>query len=48
MSMRPMKVKCPRCGKKYDYNPSVGKFLCPKCGKPYSPDSDPEKIKTKP
>ena len=37
MTMLPMWKKCPKCHKKYDWNPDVGHFNCPYChglGKP--------------
>lgn len=33
MSMLPMKRSCPICGKKYSFNPSLGKTFCPYCRK---------------
>lgn len=45
MSIRPMQVKCSKCGKKFSYNPDVGKFLCPKCGAIYTPEPDGKKKK---
>ena len=32
MSILPIMKKCSRCGKKYSWNPDVGKLRCPKCG----------------
>lgn len=33
MTMLPILKKCPLCGKKYSWNPDVGKFFCPHCSK---------------
>ena len=32
MTMFPKYQTCPKCHKKYSWNPSVGKFICPHCG----------------
>lgn len=32
MTMVPMHRKCPRCKRKYLWNPDVGKMRCPYCG----------------
>ena len=32
MTLIPMKKICPKCHKKYDWNPDVGKMWCPVCG----------------
>ena len=32
MTMLPIWKKCPLCGKKYSWNPDVGKMWCPQCG----------------
>lgn len=32
MTMVPMFKKCPRCKKRYSWNPDVGKIRCPYCG----------------
>ena len=29
--MMPQWKRCPRCGKRYDWNPDVGVFKCPYC-----------------
>lgn len=37
MTIIPIFKKCPVCGKKYVWNPDVGKIICPYChglGKP--------------
>lgn len=37
MTMVPMWKTCPKCHKKYDWNPDVGNITCPYChglGKP--------------
>ena len=37
MTMLPLRKKCPKCHKKYAWNPDVGHFDCPYChglGKP--------------
>lgn len=37
MTMVPMWKKCPKCHRKYGWNPDVGNFNCPYChglGKP--------------
>lgn len=31
MTLLPMWKKCPKCHKKYDWNPDVGRFFCPYC-----------------
>lgn len=31
MSLKPMFKKCRKCGRMYDYNPSVGTVKCPYC-----------------
>lgn len=31
MTMVPMMKKCPKCHKKYNWNPDVGNFMCPYC-----------------
>ena len=31
MSLIMQMVKCPKCGKRYSFNPSVGKMTCPHC-----------------
>lgn len=31
MTMVPMWKTCPKCHRKYDWNPDVGKFNCPYC-----------------
>ena len=31
MTMVPMWKTCPKCHKKYDWNPDVGRFACPYC-----------------
>ena len=31
MTMMPMYKICPKCRKKYSWNPDVGKFFCPYC-----------------
>lgn len=43
MSLLPMMVKCPKCGKKFSYNPDVGKMMCPKCGAIYTPGAESNK-----
>lgn len=32
MTIVPMYKICPKCHKKYSWNPDVGKFSCPHCG----------------
>lgn len=32
MTMIPVMKKCPKCKKKYSWNPDVGKLWCPTCG----------------
>ncbi len=32
MTMMPVYKKCPRCNRKYSWNPDVGKMWCPNCG----------------
>ena len=32
MTMVPMWKKCPRCKKRYSWNPDVGQMWCPHCG----------------
>lgn len=32
MSLSPEKRQCSQCGKKYSWNPDVGKINCPHCG----------------
>jgi len=32
MTMMPMYKTCPKCHKKYSWNPDVGKMFCPHCG----------------
>jgi|GEM_PF-701564 len=32
MSMMQMRRTCPRCKKKYTFNPDLGKMFCPRCG----------------
>ena len=32
MTMMPMFKICPKCKKKYSWNPDVGKMSCPRCG----------------
>lgn len=32
MTMVPMFKECPRCKRKYLWNPDVGKMWCPYCG----------------
>ena len=37
MTIVPITKKCSKCGKKYSWNPDVGKMVCPYChglGKP--------------
>lgn len=31
MTILPMRKKCPKCHKKYDWNPDVGRMFCPYC-----------------
>jgi Zn finger protein HypA/HybF involved in hydrogenase expression len=31
MTLRPEYKKCPKCGKKYSWNPDVGMRFCPHC-----------------
>jgi len=31
MTMMPMWKTCPKCHKKYDWNPDVGNITCPNC-----------------
>lgn len=31
MTMAPIWKKCPKCHKKYDWNPDAGNFNCPYC-----------------
>jgi len=31
MTMVPMWKTCPKCHKRYDFNPDVGNFNCPYC-----------------
>lgn len=31
MTMRPMWKTCPKCHKRYSWNPDVGKIACPRC-----------------
>ena len=48
MTMVPMFKKCPRCKRKYSWNPDVGKMWCPYCGSlriPGTGDLPMEKIK---
>lgn len=33
MSLVPSRVKCSKCGKKFFWNPDVGRGNCPRCGK---------------
>ena len=35
MTIVPMFKKCPKCKKKYSWNPDVGHMWCPNCG-PFS------------
>lgn len=32
MTMVPMWKKCPRCKRRYSWNPDVGQMWCPHCG----------------
>ena len=32
MTMMPMYKTCPKCHKKYSWNPDVGHMWCPTCG----------------
>ena len=32
MTIVPMFKKCPRCKRRYSWNPDVGKMRCPYCG----------------
>lgn len=32
MTLVPVYKKCPRCKKKYSWNPDVGHMWCPTCG----------------
>lgn len=32
MTMVPMYKKCPRCKRRYSWNPDVGRMWCPYCG----------------
>lgn len=32
MTMMPMYKTCPKCHKKYSWNPDIGKMFCPHCG----------------
>lgn len=32
MTLIPVYKKCPRCKKKYSWNPDVGHMWCPDCG----------------
>jgi len=32
MTMVPMFKKCPRCKRRYSWNPDVGQMWCPHCG----------------
>ena len=32
MTIIPMFKMCPKCKKKYSWNPDVGKINCPRCG----------------
>ena len=32
MTLVPMKKRCPKCHKMYDWNPDIGRMWCPKCG----------------
>lgn len=50
MTMVPMYKKCPRCKRKYSWNPDVGKTWCPYCGLqgiPRARDLSLKKIKKK-
>ncbi|MBO4415367.1 MAG: hypothetical protein J5824_05230 [Lachnospiraceae bacterium] len=33
MSIVPMWKRCPKCHKKYSFNPDVGQLGCPNCGR---------------
>lgn len=46
MSLKPMFVKCSKCGKRYSFNPDVGRISCPNCGAVNRADTD-ENKKTK-
>ena len=35
MTIVPVFKKCPKCNKKYSWNPDVGRMWCPNCG-PFS------------
>jgi len=39
MTILPMYKTCPKCHKKYSWNPDVGKFNCPHCGGLGKPES---------
>lgn len=32
MTLISMYKRCPRCKKKYSWNPDTGKIMCPHCG----------------
>lgn len=32
MTMMPMFKICPKCKKKYSWNPDIGSLFCPRCG----------------
>lgn len=36
MTLIAKRVKCAKCGKKFFWNPDVGKGHCPRCGKRWS------------
>ncbi len=48
MTMVPMYKKCPRCRRRYSWNPDAGQMWCPYCGligKPGLDDNPWKKIK---
>ena len=44
MTIVPIYKTCPKCKKKYSWNPDVGKFNCPYCGGLGKPGKLSEKI----
>lgn len=44
MSMMPQYRTCQQCGRRYAWNPSVGKMACPYCTGKAHPESTLEKI----